>query len=76
MLARRVIALSADKVFAKQLGTAMKAAGGAVEVHASLDGLGREIQAALVVVHLDGELVDAIGPLVPRLAGVHQGLGF
>ena len=69
MLARRVIALSADKAFAKQLGTAMKAAGGAVEVHASLDGLGREIQAALVVVHLDGELADAIGPLVPRLAG-------
>ncbi len=69
MLARRVIALSADKAFAKQLGTALKAAGGAVEVHTSIDGLGREIQAALAIVHLDGELVDAIPALIQRLTG-------
>jgi hypothetical protein len=70
MLARRVIALSPDKAFAKQLGSALKAAGGAVEVHLGLEGLGRgELQAALVVVHLTGELADAIGDLAPRLAG-------
>jgi hypothetical protein len=70
MLARRVIALSPDKAFSKQLGTALRAAGGAVEVHAGLDALGRgEIQAALIVVHLDGELAGAIEQLAPRLTG-------
>jgi len=70
MLARRVIAISPDKAFAKQLGTALKAAGGAVETHLALDGLGRgELQAALVVVHLDGDLRNAHKELAPRLAG-------
>jgi len=70
MLARRVIALSPDKAFAKQLGTALRAAGGAVEVHTGLDGLGRgEIQAALIAVHADGELADVVPTLAPRLAG-------
>src|SRR5579862_1506492 len=70
MLARRVIAVSPDKALAKQLGIALKAAGGAVEVHASLDALGKgELQAALVVVHVDGELADALGGIAPRLAG-------
>jgi hypothetical protein len=68
MLARRVIALSPDKAFAKQLGTALRAAGGAVEVHQSLDGLGKgELQASLVVVHVDGELQGAAEQLAPRL---------
>jgi hypothetical protein len=69
MLARRVIALSPDKAFAKQLGTALRAAGGAVEVHQTLDGLGKgELQASLVVVHVDGELAGAVEQLAPRLA--------
>src|SRR5688500_11651972 len=68
MLARRVIALSADKAFAKQLGTALKAAGGAVEVHASVEALGRgELQAALIVVHAEGDLANALGDLAQRL---------
>jgi hypothetical protein len=70
MLARRVIALSPDKAFAKLIGTALRAAGGAVEVHTGLDGLGRgEIQASLIVVHVEGELTDVIGQLGPRLTG-------
>jgi hypothetical protein len=70
MLARRVIALSPDKAFAKQIGTALRAAGGAVEVHQTLDGLGKgELQASLVVVHVDGDLAGAVEQLYPRLAG-------
>lgn len=68
MLARRVIGLSADKAFGKVMATALKAAGGVVELHQSLDGLGRgDIQAALVVVHLDGELASSIEDLALRL---------
>jgi hypothetical protein len=70
MLARRVIAISPDKALAKQLGTALKAAGGAVEVHQTLDALGKgELQAALVVVHVDAELADSLASIAPRLAG-------
>ena len=69
MLARRVIALSADKAFGKVMATALKAAGGVVELHQSVDGLGRgDIQAALVVVHLDGELASTVEDLAVRLA--------
>jgi hypothetical protein len=68
MLARRVIALSADKAFGKVMSTALKAAGGVVELHQGVDGLGRgDIQAALVVVHLDGELVSVVEDLALRL---------
>ncbi len=70
MLARRIIAVSPDKAFGKQLATALRAAGGAVEVYATLDGLGRgDLQAALVVLHLDGELATAAAELLPRLTG-------
>ena len=70
MLARRVVALCADKGLGKQLAVALKAAGGAVDLHASLDELGKgELQAALVVVHLDGELATAAPELVTRLTG-------
>src|SRR3984885_11838534 len=70
MLARRIIALSADKAFGKQLATALKAAGGAVDSHQTLDELGKgEIQAALVVLHLDGELATAAAEILPRLSG-------
>jgi hypothetical protein len=68
VLARRIIALSPDKAFGKQLATALKAAGGAVDLHASLDTLGKgDLQAALVVLHLDGELGTAAAEILPRL---------
>src|SRR5580704_10878790 len=70
MLARRIIALSADKAFGKHIATALKAAGGAVDLHQNLDELGKgEIQAALLVLHLDGELATAAAELLPRLTG-------
>jgi hypothetical protein len=70
MLARRIIALSADKAFGKHIATALKAAGGAVDLHQNLDELGKgEIQAALLVLHLDGELATAAAELLPRLSG-------
>jgi PEGA domain len=70
MLARRIIALSADKAFGKHIATALKAAGGTVDLHQTIDELGRgEIQAALLVLHLDGELVTAAAELLPRLSG-------
>lgn len=69
MLARRIIAVSPDKAFGKQLAVALKAAGGAVDAHLSLDELGKgELQAALLVLHLDGELAGA-APVITRLTG-------
>ncbi len=70
MLARRIIAVSPDKVFGKQLATALKAAGGAVDLHQTLDELGKgELQAALVVLHLDAELSGIASEILPRLTG-------
>ena len=70
MLARRIIAVSPDKTTAKRLAVSLKAAGGAVDAHASLDELGKgELQASLVVIHLEGELANAHLELVPRLTG-------
>jgi hypothetical protein len=70
MLARRIIAISPDKAFGKQLSTALKAAGGAVGLHQSLDELAKgEIQCALLVLHLDGDLATTAAELVPRLSG-------
>jgi hypothetical protein len=70
MLARRVIAISADKAIGKRIAAALKAAGGAIDTHRSLDELGKgDVQAALVVVHLDGELVGAAPELLARLVG-------
>lgn len=67
MLARRIIVLAPDKAFGKQLSVALKAAGGTVDAHTTLDELGNQIQAALLVVHLDGEIAG-IGPdLLQRL---------
>lgn len=68
MLARRVIALSVDKAFGKVMTTALRAAGGVVETHASLDALGvGDLQAALIVVHLDGALAGCLEDLSLRL---------
>jgi hypothetical protein len=70
VLARRIIAVSPDKQFGKQLATALKAAGGAVDLHQRLDDFAKgEIVAALVVLHLDGELATAAAELLPRLTG-------
>jgi hypothetical protein len=70
VLARRIIALSPDKAFARRLGVALTAAGGAVDVHTSLDELGAaELSAALVVLHLDGAMADAARLVLPALVG-------
>ena len=68
MLARRVLALSVDKGFGKVIATALRAAGGVVELHADLADLGTgDLQAALVVVHLDGALAGSLEELALRL---------
>ena len=70
MLARRIIAVSPDKAFAKQLGVALKAAGGSVDTYLSLDELNQgDLQAALLVMHLDGEMASAALALIPQLTG-------
>lgn len=71
MLPRRIIAVSPDKAFGKTLAIALKAAGGVVDLHTSCDELGKEIAAALVVVHCpEGSDANAIvTPLVGRLTG-------
>ena len=55
MLARRVIAISPDKTFGKQLAVALKAAGGTVDSYQTLENASSELQAALLVMHLDGD---------------------
>ncbi len=68
MLARRIIAVSPDKAFGKQLSVALKAAGGAVDFHSTLEELGTGLlQAALLVIHLDGPLASVAPELVARL---------
>jgi hypothetical protein len=70
VLARRIIAVTPDKAFGKQLTVALKAAGGAVDTYLTLEDLGHgELHAALLVVHLDGQMMGAAQYLVPRLAG-------
>ena len=70
MLARRIIAVTPDKAFGKQLTVALKAAGGAVDTFLALDDLGHgELQAALLVMHLDGPMLGAAQGLIPRLVG-------
>jgi hypothetical protein len=70
VLARRIIAVSPDKAFGKQLAVALKAAGGAVDSHASLAELGTgDLQAALVVLHFEGELAADIPGALARFTG-------
>jgi hypothetical protein len=70
VLARRIIAVSPDKAFGKLLATALKAAGGTVDLHTSLEGLGKgELTASLVVLHLDGEMATAAAEIMPRITG-------
>ncbi len=70
MLARRIIAVSPDLRFGKQLAIALKAAGGVVDTHQSLAAIGaggNELEAALLVVHLEGDVATAATELVGRL---------
>lgn len=69
MLARRVIAVSPDKQFGKQLAVALKAAGGTVDAYQTLDNMSNELQAALLVMHLDAELAGASANILGRLRG-------
>ena len=70
MLARRIIAVSPDKAFSKQISVALKASGGAVDTHNGVDSLGKgDLQAALLVIHLDGPLAGAGPELLGRLTG-------
>lgn len=70
MLARRIIAVSPDAAFAEQLATALHVAGGAVDAHHTLASLGAgDLEAALCVIHVDGELAGAASEILPRLTG-------
>lgn len=70
MLARRIVAISPDKAFGKQMSVALKAAGGAVETHQTAESLGRgELQVSLLVLHLTPESGPMLGELLPRLVG-------
>ena len=65
MLARRIIAVTPDKAFGKQLTVALKAAGGAVDTYLTLEDLGHgELHAALLVIHLDGQMMGAAQYLI------------
>jgi hypothetical protein len=69
VLARRVIAISPDKTFGKQIAVALKAAGGTVDSYQTLENASSELQAALLVMHLDGELTGASAEILGRLVG-------
>jgi hypothetical protein len=69
VLARRVIAVSPDKAFGKQLAIALKAAGGTVDTYQSVDSMSNEMQAALLVMHLDGDLAAAGPAILAKLVG-------
>jgi hypothetical protein len=74
MLSKRIVAVAADKPFARKLASGLMAAGGTVEVVASLDDLARgEISADLVVAHVpasNSTLVPAINARLRKDAGL------
>ena len=62
--------MSADRALGKQLEVALRAAGGEVDARATLDELGRRVEAALVVVHVaNDDVATATRALLDRLAG-------
>jgi hypothetical protein len=68
MLARRVIAITPDKALAKRLGLGLRAAGGSVETYSSLESLPKgDLQAALVVLHLDDGGAETLADVSARL---------
>jgi hypothetical protein len=73
MLSKRIVAIAADKAFAKKLAAGLQAAGGTVEAVATIDDLARgEIHADLVVAHIppgDGTLVATITSRLRKEAG-------
>jgi hypothetical protein len=69
VLARRVIAVSPDKAFGKRVAIALKASGGTVDTYQTLDAMSNELQAALLVMHLDGDLSGASASILGRLVG-------
>ncbi len=73
MLSKRIVAIAADKAFAKKLAAGLMAAGGTVETVATIDDLAKgEINADLVVAHVppgDGTLVSAINERMRKDAG-------
>jgi hypothetical protein len=70
VLARRIIAVSPDPAFGQQVSGALQSSGGNVEVYPTLLSLGiGELQAALCVLHLEGELAAAAMQILARLGG-------
>src|SRR5262244_1640734 len=68
MLSKRVLALAADKTFAKRMGAGLMAAGATVETIPTLDELPRgEIKADLVVVHSATKIEELVAQISPRL---------
>jgi hypothetical protein len=68
-VARRIIVFSADPNIGQLLASALTV-GGAVDLHQTLGSLGPgELQAALYVLHLEGDLTDLASHLLPRLKG-------
>ena len=68
MIARRIIVVAPEKAFAKRLAIALMAAGGVVDMHHSFAEIG-ELHAALLVVHLEGELATEAAQVIARLEG-------
>jgi hypothetical protein len=69
VLARRIIAVSCDEAFGRELAAGLRAVAGTVDVHHTLDALGAGELPALCVIHLEGELGRAADEIMPRLAG-------
>jgi PEGA domain len=67
VLARRIIAVSSDEGFGRQLAAGLQSVAGTVDVHPTIDALGTGELPALCVIHLDG--ARAASELWPRLAG-------
>jgi hypothetical protein len=65
--ARRIIAVSSDEGFGRQLAAGLQSVAGTVDVHPTIDALGTGELPALCVIHLEG--ARAASELWPRLAG-------
>ncbi len=67
--ARRIIAVSHDEAFGRELAAGLRAVAGTVDVYRTLDALDTGEPPALCVIHLDGELARMVDEVLPRLAG-------
>jgi hypothetical protein len=69
VLARRIIAVSPDPAFGDQLATTLQPMG-TVELHRGLESLGTgDLDPALFVIHVDGEIAAPAGSTLARLVG-------